>query len=190
MKRLDRASTVLSVALLGAAVGMAMLMTPPRVDAVLRLDITHNAEPIQHLDQARAVRDQRTVWIDRLDLAEGGQFRHRQLGQLGPGEQFFVDLELRLRNPESRLIHFEVESDDGFALEIDGERLCAFTAQRGLSAQRCPVLLSEGEHSLRLSYFQAGGPAGLRVRHGPSEEGPWVFLGEPAIWLEVIPAQR
>lgn len=187
MKRLDPANTVLSGLLCAAALLLALLMRAPSVDAVLPLVIERNAVPIDHLDQARVLAERSTVWVDRLDLAEGGELRHAVLGKIGPAEQFFIDLRVRVRVPESRVLHFEIESDDGFALALNERRICAFTAQRGLSAQRCQALLEAGEHDLHLSYFQAGGPAGLRLRHGPSEDGPWVLLGEANHWLELVP---
>lgn len=188
MRRLNRADTVLSAMLCMTAVLLWLLMRTPSVDPVLPLVIERNAVPIDHLDQTRAAIQRTTVWVDRLDLARGGQLRHAVLGRIGPAEQFFIDLKLRLRAPEARVIHFDVESDDGFALELNERRVCAFTAHRGLSGQRCRVMLEAGEHALHLSYFQAGGPAGLRVRHAASENGPWVFLGEDNPWLQVIGA--
>lgn len=188
MKRLHGCDTVLSVLLAATALLLWLLMRSPNVDHVLPLVIERNAVPIDHLDQVRVAVQRSTVWVDRLDLAQGGQLRHARLGRIGPSEQFFLDLRLQLRAPEARVIHFEIESDDGFALELNERRICAFTAHRGLSTQRCRVLLEAGEHALHLSYFQAGGPAGLRVRHALGEEGPWVFLGEDNHWLQVVGA--
>jgi hypothetical protein len=190
MKRLDPANMTLSGLLGAAAVLLCLLMRAPGVDAVLPLVIETHAAPIDHLDQARVGVERSTVWVDRLDLAHDGQLRHPVLGRIGPAEQFFIDLRVELRVPEARVIHFEVESDDGFALALNERRICAFTAQRGLSAQRCRVLLEAGEHALHLSYFQAGGPAGLRLRHATSEDGPWALLGEDTTWLRVIREPR
>lgn len=190
MKRLDRANTLLSALLCASGVGLWLLMRSPSVEAVLPLVIERNAVSIEHLDQSRAAVQRSTVWLDRLDLAHSGQLRHPVLGRIGPAEQFFVDLRVRLRVPEARVIHFEVESDDGFALELNDRRICAFTAHRGLSTQRCRVLLEAGEHPLFLSYFQAGGPAGLRVRHAANENGPWRLLGEDSDWLQVVREAR
>lgn len=187
MRRLETADTVLSILLCGVAVLMGLLMRTPSVSPVLPLQIERNAVPIDHLDQERVAVERSTVWVDRLDLAQGGQLRHAVLGRIGPAEQFFVDLRLRLHVPEAGVFHFEIESDDGFALTVNERRICAFTAHRGLSAQRCRVLLEAGEHAMHLSYFQAGGPAGLRVRHSRGEDGPWVLLGEPNHWLRVMP---
>lgn len=187
MKRLNRADTAFSALLCATAVLMALLMRVPSVSPVLPLQIERNAVPIDHLDQTRAAVERSIVWVDRLDLAHGGQLRHAVLGRIGPAEHFFVDLRLRLQVPEAGVFHFEIESDDGFALAVNDRRICAFTAHRGLSAQQCRVLLEAGHHALHLSYFQAGGPAGLRVRHRHGEDGPWVLLGEPNHWLQVMP---
>jgi len=190
MKRLDPANTALSALLAAAALMMAWLMRAPGVEARLPLTIERNSVPIEQLDQDRTVFERQTVWVDRLDLAHDGQLRHPVLGRIGPAEQFFLDLRVRVQVPEARVLHFEIESDDGFALELNERRICAYTGQRGLSAQRCRALLEAGEHALHLSYFQAGGPAGLRLRYGPSEDGPWVVLGEPSPWLQVVAEPR
>ena len=185
MSGLRRADTALSVLLLGATLLMAALMWPPRVRPVLQLELERNALPIQHLDQERVVIARSRIAVDVLDLAAGGRLRHRRLGVLGYGENFFLDLRTTLVLDSARVLHFEVESDDGFALEIEGRRICAFTGQRGLVAQRCRAFLEAGEHLLHLSYFQAGGPAGLRVRHAASDGGPWALLGEDTAWLRL-----
>lgn len=185
-KRSTRADFVLSGVLVLTALLMFLAMREPSVDRVLKLQFARNGVPIEQLDQPRAINATREIWIDRLDLAHGGRLAHPVLGELGFGRQFFVDLETRIEMLEARTVQFEIESDDGFALELDDRRICAYVGHRGLAAQRCRVLLEAGVHSLKLSYFQAGGPAGLRVRIAESEGGAWRLLGEEGEVLRVL----
>jgi hypothetical protein len=186
MSRSRVSEWLLSLLLVALAVTLWVSMRPAQVPAVVLLEISRNAVPINTLDQPREIDSRQQLWIDRFDLASNGQLRHPQLGQIGYGEQFFIDAELRLRMRRAASLRFEVQSDDGFALEIDDRRVCAFVGHRALAGQSCRVLLEEGEHRLRLSYFQAGGPAGLLVRYGEGGEGPLTWLGEDTDYLEVL----
>lgn len=171
MKRPVANDLALSVLLAIATVAALVGMRAPRVEPVFALDIARNRVPITDLDQARDAEPARRVWVDTLDLARDGRFAHARLGELGYGTNYFVDITRRFDLDRTASYRFVVTSDDGFALAIDGRRVCAFTTPRAMTTQTCSILLSQGRHEFRLAYFQAGGPAGLRVqfgRHGES----------------------
>jgi hypothetical protein len=172
------------LAIIVCAVTAAML--PVRVKPVLKLELSKNAVDIRDLDQPRNISRQVTHWVDVLDLARDGRLAHPRLGVLGLGDHYFLDLETRIQVPATASYRFEVRSDDGFALQIDERRVCAFTRDRSLTTQTCRVLLIAGEHDLRLSYFQAGGPAGLAVRYAVNADTAWRWLGEDSAQLRFI----
>ncbi len=171
MRRPAANDLALSVLLAVAAVAVLVAARAPRIEPVFALDIARNRAPITDLDQVRDAEPARRVWVDTLDLARDGRFAHPRLGELGHGSNYFVDITRRFELDRTASYRFVVTSDDGFALSIDGRRLCAFTAPRAMTTQTCSILLSQGRHEFGLGYFQAGGPAGLRVqfgRHGES----------------------
>lgn len=171
-----RADWVLSALLTLLAGVMLMQMRLPTVTPVLSLRFAQNAVPIKELDQARTITSTGVRQVDVLDLARDGALSHPVLGTLGPREHFFVDLDVRVVATRTARYRFEVRSDDGFALEIDGRRICAYTGDRALTTQICGVLLTAGSHHLALRYFQGVGPAGLAVRWAVGEE-EWRWLG-------------
>lgn len=175
---------VLSTLLALIACTVIAAMLPERVAPILKLELSKNATDIRDLDQARNISRKVTQWVDVLDLARDGRLAHPRLGVLGLGDHFFLDLNTRIQVPATASYRFEVRSDDGFALEIDARRVCAFTRDRALSTQTCRVLLMQGEHELRLSYFQAGGPAGLAVRYAVGTDPAWHWLGEDSDQLK------
>lgn len=171
MRRPAANDLALSVMLGLAAVAVLAGTRAPRIAPVFALDIARNRAPIADLDQARDVESTRRVMLDTLDLARDGRFAHARLGELGYGTNYFVDIVRHFDLERTASYRFVVTSDDGFALAIDGRRVCAFTTPRAMNTQTCSILLSQGRHEFRLAYFQAGGPAGLRVqfgRHGES----------------------
>lgn len=185
-----RVDWVLSALLALVAVALICAMLPIRVDPVLRLELSKNATPIQDLDQPRSIVSTQTRWVDVLDLARDGQLAHPKLGAVGLGEHYFLDLETRIRVVHSGSFRFEVSSDDGFALMVGERRICAHTGDRPLRTQSCRVLLLAGEHVLRLSYFQGGGPAGLAVRYSVDQDNDqdthWYWLGQDSPRLQFL----
>lgn len=171
-----RADWVLTTLLALLASAMLMQMRLPTVTPVLTLRFAQNAVTIKDLDQARSITSTGVRQVDVLDLSRDGALAHPVLGALGPREHFFVDLDVKIVATRTARYRFDVRSDDGFALEIDGRRICAHTGDRALTTQVCGVLLTAGAHALALRYFQGVGPAGLAVRWAVGEE-PWRWLG-------------
>lgn len=187
MSRMRRVDWAISLLWVSIALALWHKVRPPQVDAVLPLVYTLNGEPIRDLDQPRRPLRQFTVWVDVLDLHRDGRLQHPRLGDLGRGEQVYIDLDVTIEVEQTASYRFEVGSDDGFALAIDGQRLCAYTGDRAFTPQTCTTLLLQGQHRLQLSYFQAGGPAGLQVRFARAEETQWHWLGSSAAGLRILP---
>lgn len=178
-------NTLLTLILVALLVLALSAMIPPRVDANLRLDIQKNRSAITSLHQERDIESRQTRWVDRLDLANNGRFLHPRLGQLGYEEHFFVDIEATFVVHQAGHYEFEVASDDGFALIINGRNLCSFPRPRALRSQRCRIRLDEGEQRFTLNYFQAGGQAGLSVRYGLQNQRQRYWFGEDSELLSI-----
>lgn len=169
---------VVTVLLCITAVMVVRAMLPVRVDPNITVVVSQNRTTIQNLNQPRDIENTKKVRLDVLNLANQNQFIHPQLGNVGYGVNFFADVETKFVIRRAGNYRFVVASDDGFALDINGERLCQFTGQRALATQTCTVQLEEGEHHFQLAYFQAGGPAGLTVRYGIQGERRLYWFGE------------
>lgn len=169
---------VLSAMLAVVALFAVAHMLPVSVDPVLRLEIARNRSPIAELHQARDIIQRKVVHVDKLDLARDGRFAHSRLGDIGYGQNFFVDIVSTFQVRKAGSYRFVVASDDGFSLHVDGRQICAFTRDRALTTQTCTVLLDPGKRAFRLAYFQAGGPAGLKVQYGRHGDGTLYWFGQ------------
>ncbi|WP_157960361.1 PA14 domain-containing protein [Marinimicrobium alkaliphilum] len=185
LQRWCNPNTFLSALLIVLLILAINAMIPARVDANLRLDIQKNRSAINSLNQRRDIETRQSRWVDHLDLANNGRFAHPRLGKLGFDEHFFVDIETTFVVHQAGNYEFEVASDDGFALNINGRNICSFPRPRALSSQRCRIRLDEGEQRFTLNYFQAGGQAGLSVRYGLQNQRQRYWFGEDSELLSI-----
>lgn len=171
---------VLLLLFLGVAIYKS---TPAMIDKVFELKISKNRVPIASIDQQRDVINTKNIWVDRLMLKDGARIVHPKLGVIGFGDSFFIDVESEFVVRKAGVFYFIPGSDDGFALDVDGKRLCAFERDRPYSTQRCRVDLSEGKHSFKLSYFQGGGHAGLTLAYQFKGDRKQRWVGENSEYI-------
>lgn len=157
--------------------------TPAIVDEVFELQIHKNKVPIKSVDQKRDISQSKTVWVDKLMLKDGARLIHPKLGAIGFSDSFFIDVESDFTVKKSGVYYFIPGSDDGFSLDVDGKRLCAFVKDRPYSTQRCRIELDEGEHSFKLSYFQGGGLSGLTLAYQFKGDRKRRWFGENSRYL-------
>jgi hypothetical protein len=177
--------TVMTALLCVLAVLILRVMMPVRVDANLEMRVSKNNVPIRHLHQSRDIGMSKVVSLDKLDLARENRFYHPKLGDVGYGQNFFADVQARFRITEPGTYVFVVASDDGFELRINGNEICSYVLDRALTTQRCPIRLEPGAHEFQLSYFQAGGPAGLTVQYGRAGESTLYWFGKDSPFLKL-----
>lgn len=178
--------TALTGLLVIVAVLILVRVLPPSVDQNLLLTIHKNRVPIEHLNQPRNIEFSKTVPLDKLDLSRGNRFAHPELGDVGFKENFFAEVEAEFQLEQSGDYGFLVASDDGFALEIDGEELCSFTKNRPMETEACRVDLEAGKHSFKLRYYQGVGHAGLKVQYTRKGEAGLHWFGEDSEYLKVL----
>lgn len=178
--------TVLSCLLIIVALMIVIRILPPSVDNNLLINIHKNKVAIEHLNQPRNIEFSKTVVLDKLDLSRGHRFAHPKLGDVGFSDNFFAEVlsefQIKLRGD----YRFLVASDDGFALEIDGEELCRYTGSRPIRTQVCRVRLEEGRHSFKLRYYQGVGHAGLKVQYRRKGDADLHWFGEDSQYLKVL----
>ncbi len=182
--------TALSCLLLIVVLFIVVHLLPASVDNNLLLSLQKNKVAIEHLNQPRNIEFSKTVFLDKLDLSRDNRFAHPELGDVGFSDNFFAEVETEFEVLQQGEYRFLVASDDGFALEIDGEELCRFTTNRPIRAQVCRVRLEEGTHSFKLRYYQGVGHAGLKVQYRRKGDADLHWFGEDSEYLEVIPPDR
>jgi hypothetical protein len=78
-------------------------------------------------------------------------------------EHYALELEGYLRVPADGLYVLSLRSDDGSALDVDGERVIDSDGVHGKGDDRVEVALAAGLHPIRVSYFQARGDLALEL---------------------------
>ena len=157
--------------------------TPAMVDKNFELQIYKNRTPITNLFQERDIINTKNVWIDKIMLKDGARLMHPKLGVIGFGDSFFIDVESSFTVKKAGTYYFIPGSDDGFSLDVDGVRLCAFEGDHPYSTQRCEINLSQGTHNFKLTYFQGGGFAGLTLAYQFKEDRKERWFGENSQYL-------
>ena len=157
--------------------------TPAMIDKTFELHIHKNKTAIKSVSQERDISQSKTVWVDKLMLKDGVRIMHPKLGAIGFSDTFFIDVESDFKVKKAGVYYFIPGSDDGFSLDVDGKRLCAFEKDRPYATQRCRVELNEGKHNFKLSYFQGGGHAGLTLAYQFKGDRKRRWVGENSGYL-------
>ena len=153
-------------------------LIPPSVDPVLKMVLSKSQGQINQIDQPRQISDSRTLLIDRVELNANNYFKHPELGVLGWSEYFYADITTSFTVAEPSRYRFEVGSDDGYQLEIDGDIICQYKRDRPFRRNTCMHRLNAGQHQLTLRYFQGYGNAGLTFKAAPDGVNKLKFWGE------------
>lgn len=139
--------------------------------------ISQNDGGLSTLDSPKKIVSTQHIDVDRLDFPEGSMLEHAQYGKLGYTQDFFIDAETVMQVTQADTYRFEIRSDDGFSLTIDGRKVCEFRGNRPMRSTTCNYRLGKGRHLLKLSYFQGGGPMGLEA-HYRRAKGTNRFVGD------------
>jgi len=142
------------------------------------IKITPQDSGIATLDTPRKEGQSVQMRMQRVDFARGRMLENVQYGVLGYSTNFFIDAEVAMEVKHAGTYRFTVESDDGFRLKIDGRVVCEHPGDRPFQKSRCPLVLHKGTHHLELSYFQGGGPMGLKVTYGLMSASKRYALGQ------------
>ncbi|BFM19780.1 PA14 domain-containing protein [Gilvimarinus japonicus] len=171
-------NTVFSVALALLIALTVNKLIPPSVDPVLTMVLSKSNGQINRIDQARHISDTRTHLIDRVEFNADNHFKHPTLGILGWSEYFYADINTQFKVTKASRYRFEVGSDDGYQLEIDGNIICEHKRDRPFQRNTCMQPLNAGKHQLTLRYFQGYGNAGLTFKAAPEGVSKLRFWGE------------
>lgn len=101
------------------------------------------------------------------------------LKNINKASQFGVVWEGDLEILADGVYEFELNSDDGSRLEIDGKGV---TKVKGLGAMNRPkrgkAKLTKGLHKIKVMYFQQGGGQGISLRWKPAKSKKWMWLSD------------
>ncbi len=159
-------------------------LIPPSVEPILTLTISKNRVNITHINQARDISASKEVKVDVLNLAEKSRFMHPTLGEIGYGDEFFVDINSVMQVKQPGRYQFFVGSDDGFILTINGREICRFNGSRALATQTCNANLNEGANQFQLNYYQGYGNAGLKVEYRKADSSKRYWVGENSAFIK------
>ncbi len=157
---------------------------PPSVKPVFDLVMSKNATGITDIRQQRDIQLVKKISVDRIDLADKSRFRHAKIGDIGFGNDFFVDITSSFTVKQAGEYIFYLGSDDGFIFAIDGKELCSWANDRPLSKTPCKMNLNVGEHTFVLNYFQGYGNAGLIMSYAYAKDGEQYIAGTNSKYIE------
>ncbi|MFP6887186.1 MAG: PA14 domain-containing protein [Opitutales bacterium] len=90
-------------------------------------------------------------------------------------DAFALLFEGTLSVPNTGRYSFELGSDDGSRLEVNGKRIIDHDGPHPHSPKTGGINLKPGDHNLRLAYFQGSGPSSLALRwRGPGVRTAWL----------------
>lgn len=183
MKLTMNKNTALSILLAVVTAAILWRITPVYVDPVIKLTIIKNRAQISNIHQPRNIEFTKEVMVDNLNLYHKSRFSHAKLGDIGYQDHFFVDVEHEFTVKMAGRYRFNIASDDGFTAAIDGNPLCEFDRDRPFSMQSCPVTLTAGKHTFRLSYFQGYGQSGLTVQYMSTTDSKAYYFGDDSRYM-------
>lgn len=121
---------------------------------------------------------QRKFPVSDINFPLDQELRHHDYGKFGFKNDFFMDLTTSMKVKKEGIYNFSVASDDGFQLYIDNELKGEFLSNRQFSTNTYRVMLSRGEHSYLLKYYQGFGQLGLVAFYSSIDGGKPRLIGK------------
>lgn len=82
--------------------------------------------------------------------------------QAGRGQNFGIVWEGKITAPQSGTFTFSLDSDDGSRVIVAGKKVAEINSNGGLGRRtNGTVKLKQGEHPIRIEYYNKGGPQGI-----------------------------
>jgi hypothetical protein len=155
----------------------------------MKIVLSQNSQTVENLDQPRKISGSKTLFADHLDFPVDNGFRHRTLGQLGFNSNFYADVEVHFEVLEDAVYVFNIFSDDGFRLMVDGKLVAEFVHGRPMSESDGSVKLKAGKHQMKIIYFQGYGQMGLKGFYSKdgSADGKKYFIGQDSPSVKFVP---
>ncbi|MBN2895242.1 MAG: hypothetical protein JXK05_05050 [Campylobacterales bacterium] len=133
---------------------------------------------IATLDTPKNHTETKTLRVPTIDFANKSVLEHPDVGVLGFSSNFFMELRTRMQVRQDGQYTFYVASDDGFRLHIDDRVICEHLGDRPFATSTCTAALQNGAHTLRVEYFQGGGPLGLKALYKHEGQASALLIGK------------
>jgi len=128
---------------------------------IIKATIIQSSKPIRSIDDPLVPIKKEVLWIDKLYFPKGNELRHPLYGYLGYRHDFVIHFDAKFSLAKKGPVRFIIYSDDGFRLKIDGKEVMEYPKDRPFSKSEKEVVLSKGEHTLHIKYFQGFGQLGI-----------------------------
>ncbi len=148
----------------------------PKLSGHISTRIELNSEYIYDIDQERKTKLSTTREISTIDLEGQYSLKHREIGQLVDGQNFFVDMRVGANIAQDGNYTITVITDSYFRLKVDDKVLIENDEDNKVSLLSQPVFLSKGKHRFDITYGHANGRIILRVYYKHNDTGH--LLGE------------
>lgn len=134
-------------------------------NGVLDVTISQNKTGISVLDVKRDISSTKKIRVDTLNFSQGRMLKHSQIGKLGNSKNFFMDIKTKMKVSQKSICQFHITSDDGFRMQLNDKTVCEHPGNRPMKLTTCKISLEKGVYKFKLSYFQGGGPMGLKANY-------------------------
>lgn len=185
--RLDPVSRRLLMDLRHRAAVFADRYAPERADTLRGLDLTMPGV-VQQSGLIRETWPGRREYVLAGDEGGGNAVRvstvaHGDLMSMGLKENQVASLRWRgtLKIEKGGEVGFELESDDGSRLYINGELVVRNDGNHGMQKVSSRITLPPGEHAIQIVYFNSGGGGGLIWRWNPPGQPDWQGVPEAVL---------
>ena len=132
-------------------------------NGVLHVTISQNKKGLSVLDTKRDISSTKIIRVDTVNFLQGRMLEHPQIGKLGSSTNFFMDIKTQMSVDKKGSYQFDITSDDGFRMKLNDKIVCEHPGNRPMQTTTCKVLLEAERYQFNLSYFQGGGPMGLKA---------------------------
>jgi len=178
--------TVFFVIVVLSAIFVTFKSYKPNPKLSIEAVVSKQKEALHSIYQERANSKVKTIQTNTIEFPSGRALTHALYGEIGFKTNFFMDLKADFDTFEEQTFFFDIYSDDGFVLFIDDKKICDFQGDRAYQKTGCSTKLKSGTHSMKLSYFQGGGPLGLTMFYYTHQGKKWRVFGEDSEQLVTI----
>lgn len=136
----------------------------PTRSATLEIgDDSHNGWRVSGYDGSRF---EKPVFVDSWPKIDRN-FQGGRADQRLAADEFSLRFDSFLNIDKPGRYTFELSSDDGARLFLDGQLLINHWGHHGMSARTAAIQLSAGPHRLHIDYYELDGWAGIKLRYAP-----------------------
>lgn len=162
---------------------LVIKIQPVSVDANIRITIQEQQGNILSISDARRPLRTFTYKIDSIDFPQSETLTHKKLGPLAVRKNFFMEAVTEVTVAKEGLYEFEIWSDDGFRLSLNGFLIAEHKNDRAYRPTTAEFFMPRGKHQLKLEYFQGVAKLGLVASYRYLESKRKHKIGEHSEYL-------